>query len=338
MSRNTLASNSQAQQQNEQLLQNTAQQFGVSVDAVRCLWTALKNGHGSMAQFSHPELGGSGQWMSGGMTMVGDMFNHNAKMRVDGICYALADAARQAAVTSTNSSGSFQSQYSGPSGSQPDLYANGPWWPEDLGSPNSSGAQNSTQYAYFANAHRLALNINGVVTLYDTLNHQIGGVSQQQSGDQSLRFTSQFGTVRLYDLPQIKISNGSNSSSTAQPQYDEPSVYVDANGSQQSSNSNQNYNSGQSQSQSGSYNNPVQNNPAPTNNQLNNNQSNSNSNTAPTIQPSSSVPLNTSESNKPQVSAGDAFEMLEKLGKLRDAGVLTNDEFDAKKSELLKRI
>jgi hypothetical protein len=35
------------------------------------------------------------------------------------------------------------------------------------------------------------------------MNHQIGGVSQQQGGDASVSFTSQFGLVRLTDLPLI---------------------------------------------------------------------------------------------------------------------------------------
>jgi hypothetical protein len=42
---------------------------------VRTLLFAVSAGGGTLAQFDHAELGGSGQWMSGGMTMVGDMFN-----------------------------------------------------------------------------------------------------------------------------------------------------------------------------------------------------------------------------------------------------------------------
>ena len=34
----------------------------------------------------------------------------------------------------------------------------------------------------------------------------------------------------------------------------------------------------------------------------------------------------------------DAVDLLRKLGDLRDAGVLTEDEFAAKKAELLRRI
>jgi hypothetical protein len=41
------------------------------------------------------------------------------------------------------------------------------------------------------------------VTVYDTLDHQIGGVSQQQSGDASFTFVSQRGLVRVADLPVV---------------------------------------------------------------------------------------------------------------------------------------
>jgi Domain of unknown function (DUF4429)/Short C-terminal domain len=37
-------------------------------------------------------------------------------------------------------------------------------------------------------------------------------------------------------------------------------------------------------------------------------------------------------------AAPDLFAQLEQLGKLRDAGVLTNEEFEAKKAELLRRL
>src|SRR5215471_18424043 len=67
-----------------------AQRYGVSTEAVRTLLQALVHGHGTMAQFDHPELGGRGQWMPGGMVMVGDMFNQGLKATVDGLCVELA--------------------------------------------------------------------------------------------------------------------------------------------------------------------------------------------------------------------------------------------------------
>ena len=67
-----------------------AGRYGVGVDAALTLISALQQSGGRMAQFSHPELGGGGQWMQGGMTMVGDMFNHGLKAKVDGLCNELA--------------------------------------------------------------------------------------------------------------------------------------------------------------------------------------------------------------------------------------------------------
>jgi hypothetical protein len=75
--------------------------------------------------------------------------------------------------------------------------------------PNSTGAQNNVRYAYFAQARRLALEVNGRVTVYDTLDHHISGFSQQQSGGSSLSFTSQHGLVDVSQLPVITPDGGS---------------------------------------------------------------------------------------------------------------------------------
>ena len=72
--------------QGSQKINDLAQRYGVSTDAVMALLQALINGNGTMAQFNHHELGGSGQWSQGGMTMVGDMFNNVLKAKVDGLC------------------------------------------------------------------------------------------------------------------------------------------------------------------------------------------------------------------------------------------------------------
>jgi hypothetical protein len=63
------------------------------------------------------------------------------------------------------------------------------------------------RYAYFATIRRLAIEVNGHVTLYDTLDHQIGGFSQQQSVGGSITFTSQYGLVDVKTLPIISIDN-----------------------------------------------------------------------------------------------------------------------------------
>ena len=79
----------------------------------------------------------------------------------------------------------------------------GNWWPAHLGSPSGSGAQNHVRYAYFNQAHRLAVELNGHVTIYDTLDHHVGGVSQQQGSGSSLTLTSQYGTVPIATLPVV---------------------------------------------------------------------------------------------------------------------------------------
>ena len=43
------------------------------------------------------------------------------------------------------------------------------------------------------------------MTVYDTLDHQIGGVSQQQGSGGSLTFTSQYGTVSISQLPIVSV-------------------------------------------------------------------------------------------------------------------------------------
>ena len=75
------------------------------------------------------------------------------------------------------------------------------WWPADLGVPSSLGAQNEVRYAYFPATQRLAIDIEGKVTVYDTQGHQISGFSQQQPGSGSLSFSSQLGNVDMSHLP-----------------------------------------------------------------------------------------------------------------------------------------
>ena len=76
----------QLTEQGRQRIDELAQRYAVSTDAAMTLVHTLANSNGTMAQFDHPELGGGGQWMLGGMTMVGDMFNYSLKAKVDGLC------------------------------------------------------------------------------------------------------------------------------------------------------------------------------------------------------------------------------------------------------------
>ena len=169
---------------------------------------------------------------NGGMIMVSDMFNNGLKSRIDGLCNELAILI--ADQPDLIRSGSFQSQsqgWQGQGGSDAgqqqrnDAHAqqqgadgpigrvslfvppapgtSGDWWPGDLRWPNSTGAQNGVRYAYFAEARRLAIEVNGRVTVYDTLDHQIGGFSQQQSIGGSVSFNSQYGLIDVASLPVV---------------------------------------------------------------------------------------------------------------------------------------
>ena len=80
----------------------------------------------------------------------------------------------------------------------------GPWWSEDLGEPNTSGSEDDLKYAYFADRHRLAVSRAGRVTVYDTGEHEITGVSQHQSGeDGNVNFASPHGDVALRSLDVV---------------------------------------------------------------------------------------------------------------------------------------
>ncbi len=281
-----------------QAVQDIAQRHGFGFDAVHTMLNAVINGNGSMAQFSHPEFGGSGQWMQGGMTMIGDMFNNYLKGRVDNLCVELSRLiAQQPDLLRT---GSFQSQSqngntvynqfggasSGDAGSNPNsLFVAAPaqanWWGPDLKWPNSSGGQNGIRYAWFSQARRLAIESNGQVIIYDTLDHNIGGVSQQQSGGYSVTFSSQYGYVDLSRLPVISINGQPPLAPTAPAQTFAPEY--------------------------------------------------GSSNQGGNLAPASNAPLNAG-------AGSDIFASIEKLAALQSRGILSEQEYATKKAELLSRL
>ena len=333
-----------------------AQRYRVSDGAVRALLDAVIRGGGAMAQFSHPDLGGSGQWMRGGMTMVGDMFNSGLQSTVSGICSELSAklSAGEALVTPA-----ARSAAAGDFGS-----FGGDWWPSDLGRPSSSGGQNDASYAYFPGPRRLAIRRGSQITLYDTGEHAISGVQQQQGSRGSLEFSSQFGTFTVDSLavvggdgpgpdprrpdivpPAATPTHGTPTHGT--PTHGAPTHGAPADGAPIPSA--QPYPSGQSQSQSQqSFARPAP--PAP----------------APPIPappaaapaapephvaaappvaappPSPAVPPSTKPpAPAPSGVATSAAEIgaaIETLGGLRDKGFLTEEEFAAKKAEILARL
>ncbi len=200
-------------------VEEIAHRTGFSPDAVTSMLFSMIAGRGGMAQFSNPEFGGSGQWMAGGAIMISDTFNNGLKARVDALCNELSALVKRE--PGSAAAGSFQSQSQGPranvgGGSSSLLvgFVTGEqnWWPVDLGAPSSVGAQNEIRYAHFPAAHRLAVDLNGKVTVYDTQDHQISGFSQQQPGSGSLSFSSQLGAVDVSRLPIVFGAKGTGTS------------------------------------------------------------------------------------------------------------------------------
>jgi hypothetical protein len=179
-----------------QAIDELARRHGFGVDATLTMRDALIDGNGTMAQFNHPEFAGPGQWMRGGMTMVSDMFDDRLKERVDALCRELADLVAHPASTAPAREGGLSPRRRD-AGSLP----------ADRGRPDSSGSQNGMRYAYFADANRLVVEADGKTTVYDTLDHRIGGCSQQQSDGGTLGFTSQHGRVDLGRLPVVSIDD-----------------------------------------------------------------------------------------------------------------------------------
>lgn len=254
-----------------------AQRYRVSDGAVRTLLDAVIRGGGSMAQFSHPELGGNGQWMRSGMTMVGDMFNPGLQATVSGVCSELSAllAAGDVLVSPPERTAAAEAGF-GPFG--------GGWWPAELGRPSTSGGQNDGAYAYFPRPRRLAIRHGTAVTLYDTGDHSISGVQQQQGGRGSLEFSSQFGSFTVDTLPIVSGEGAGPSAHATQAAAASPAA------------------------------------PA-----------------TPSTAPADTQQARTSEAPA-ATTATEIGAAIETLAGLRNKGLLTAEEFSAKKIELLARL
>jgi hypothetical protein len=278
----------------EKIIEEIAARHGFGAGAVSAMLEALVRGGGTMAQFSHPEFGGSGQWLRGGMIMIGDMFNNGLKSRVDALCSELAALVANAPdggdifVRAPQPPAQSQSQSQGGSHGagggdafttwQSQSGSGGNWWPADLGSPASVGAQNDMRYAYFPDKRRLALWHGGRVELLDTGEHRISGFGQQQGGSDSITLSSQLGAVPLASLKRIEAAAKQVESSKA-PDF---------------------------------------------------------AGAGPAATPAASPAAAASAGSGGESAA--LLSLLEKLGELRDKGLISEDEFSAKKAELLKRV
>lgn len=269
----------------EGALADIAQRYGLSREAVLAMLVAVHAGGGTMAQFNIPELGGSGQWMRGGMTMVGNMFDNALKARVDGLCGELAQLVATTTVF--------------PPSQQPGAFASGNWWPADLGVPSSSGGQNEARYAVFPGTRRLAIQVRGVTRVFDTGDHHIGGVQQQQGGQPgTVSFTSQFGTFDVSSLHELGAQPAAPAPAPAPPHPPAPAAP------------------------------PAPPAPAPA---------------APAAPPPAPAAAPPAPAAPPPAagSVGDPTAIIaaiESLAGLRERGILSDEEFAAKKAELLSRL
>jgi len=166
-------------------LEVAAYAHGFSFVAVLCLHRALAAGNG-MAQFSHPELGGLGQWAGGGMTMIGEMGNPGLRRRVGALCVELA-ALQPAldlgcAISDPTEGGFGADRIAEPGAPTP---APRQWWPAGLGIPSSSGVQGEVAYAWFPYACRLAVRQSDRLAVYNTSGHSITGLDGTARGGRS---------------------------------------------------------------------------------------------------------------------------------------------------------
>jgi hypothetical protein len=266
----------------EDAIAGIANRNGLSRDAVVAMLFAVHAGGGTMAQFDIPELGGSGQWMRGGMTMVGNMFDNGLKARVDALCGELA----QLLATST--------VFVPPPAGSAAVVSSGNWWPAELGVPSSTGGQNDSRYAVFPSTRRLAVQINGVTRVFDTGEHRIGGVQQQQQGggSGSVTFTSQLGTFDVSRLTEIGARRGAEAPDAAPRRPAQPVA-------------------------------PPAAPPA-----------------APHVAPNRTAapPPVAPQAQVPAGNSADIIAAIESLAGLHERGILSDEEFAAKKTELLGRL
>ncbi len=304
-------------QEGRNAVADLATRYRLTPATVEHMLVAVNNGAGAMAQFNCPELGGSGQWMRGGMTMVGDMFNHNLKSTVDNLCNELSQLLASTSVFTASASGG--------------LSGSAQWWPDGLGSPISSGSQNNSRYAVFAD--RLAVDGDGKVTVYDTSGHQIGGVSQQQGGSNSMTFSSQLGTVSVDSLPVVEVAGESESAESAgqarpvesaEPASTEPEPEANESAPEESSRDQDK---------------PSRPTDALAAESVSEVVSKAALHTAPPQSANTASSTTAGAATSTGTTSGtEALALIEKLAQLHGAGILNDEEFSAKKRELLARI
>jgi len=179
----------------QQIADELAQRYAVSVDAVLTLFSAIAEGRGKQAHFSHPDLGGEGHWTLSGMIQIGDMYNKSLKMKVDELCNEIwqllhdrpllamsaaseprrRDNSHDVSQTHSQSGDSGKSDGRGAMGMGFVMGAPTPWWPSQFGTPATAGAQAGVSFAFFPARRRLAIKHQGGFAFFDAGDHEIRG-------------------------------------------------------------------------------------------------------------------------------------------------------------------
>jgi hypothetical protein len=171
-----------------------AARYLVPEEKVREIYRQLQANGGTACQFDCSELGGPVQWMPG-MVMTSRWDDLHLRARVDGLCSELCAIVRG---MDTAAPAAFRRDPDAPPAvSRVDLPAGESWWPATLGSPAASGDQNGVRYAYFPDKHRLLLQEGARIDAYDTADHHLFGVAQQQGHSRSITFNTDHGPVPL---------------------------------------------------------------------------------------------------------------------------------------------
>jgi hypothetical protein len=285
----------------QEIADELAHRYAVSVDAVATLFTAIAEGRGKEAHFSHPDLGGEGgHWTLSGMIQIGDMYNKALKTKVDELCNAIWEVLHNKPLLAMFASSgprsresrhdqSGQSQTQSTSRDKSDtrgamgmgfVMGGAPkaWWPAELGTPATTGSREGVTFAFFPARRRLAIKHPGGIAIFDAGNHDIRGFSEDRAEDHSVMFTSQHGFVSLEELPDVTNEDPADAPHQEGPQ---PSA---------------------------------------------------------TLRKETVAPVVSSAPSPAAANGGDVLALIERLADLRRKDVITDEEFAAKKAELLGRL
>ena len=188
------------------------------------------------------------------------------------------------------------------------------------------GGQNDVRYAIFPSTRRLAIQINGVTKVFDTGEHYIGGVQQQQQGGGygSVGFTSQLGTFGVSSLSELGTQRVAETPAAAPAPRSQQQQYQSPVAPQY-----------QSQYQSGA---------APQFAPMFSGAEGRHSQTQAAEPASDPAPQFAPQTQAPEPASGASGDpaaivaAIESLAGLHRRGVLSDEEFAAKKAELLGRL